>query len=55
MRFSDTTPVLVDLKPVGEGYMEDFFAAGRRRRRVLRELRPLLHLDTVDVEGPHLG
>ena len=25
---SDETPVLVDLKPVGEGYMEDFHAAG---------------------------
>ena len=25
---SDTTPVLVDLKPTGEGYMEDFHAAG---------------------------
>ncbi len=25
---SDTTPVLVNLKPVGNGYMEDFFAAG---------------------------
>jgi len=25
---SDVIPVLVDLKPTGEGYMEDFFAAG---------------------------
>src|SRR5438105_2392313 len=25
---SDTTPVLVNLKPVGNGYMEDFFVAG---------------------------
>jgi dihydroxy-acid dehydratase len=25
---SDETPVLVDLKPVGEGYMEDFYTAG---------------------------
>src|SRR5262245_611331 len=25
---SDTTPVLVNLKPVGNGYMEDFFAGG---------------------------
>ena len=47
---SDETPVLVDLKPVGEGYMEDFHAAGGVGA-VLRELRPLLHLDTVDVEG----
>jgi dihydroxy-acid dehydratase len=47
---SDETPVLVDLKPVGEGYMEDFFAAGGVGA-VLRELKPLLHLDTLDVEG----
>lgn len=47
---SDETPVLVDLKPVGEGYMEDFHAAGGMGT-LLRELRPLLHLDTIDVEG----
>jgi dihydroxy-acid dehydratase len=46
--------VLVDLKPVGEGYMEDFFAAGGVGA-VLRELKPLLHLDTLDVEGRSLG
>ena len=47
---SDETPVLVDLKPVGEGYMEDFHAAGGIGA-LLRELKPLLHLDTIDVEG----
>ncbi|MGI3904122.1 MAG: IlvD/Edd family dehydratase [Janthinobacterium lividum] len=51
---SDETPVLVDLKPVGEGYMEDFHAAGGMGA-LLRELRPLLHLDTVDVTGQTLG
>ena len=51
---SDTTPVLVDLKPVGEGYMEDFFAAGGVGA-VLRELKPLLNLDTRDIEGRSLG
>jgi len=51
---SDSTPVLVDLKPVGDGYMEDFFAAGGVGA-VLRELKPLLHLDTLDVEGRSLG
>lgn len=51
---SDETPVLVDLKPVGEGYMEDFYAAGGVGA-VLRELRPLLHLDTIDVQGVTLG
>jgi dihydroxy-acid dehydratase len=51
---SDETPVLVDLKPVGEGYMEDFHAAGGMGA-LLRELKPLLHLDTIDVEGRTLA
>ena len=51
---SDETPVLVDLKPVGEGYMEDFHFAGGVGA-VLRELSPLLHLDTIDVEGMRLA
>ncbi|NOD85587.1 IlvD/Edd family dehydratase [Ruegeria sp. HKCCD6119] len=51
---SDETPVLVDLKPVGEGYMEDFYAAGGVGA-VLREIRHLLHLETVDVTGQTLA
>jgi dihydroxy-acid dehydratase len=51
---SDETPVLVDLKPVGEGYMEDLHAAGGVGA-VLRELQPLLHLDCVGVDGRTLG
>jgi dihydroxy-acid dehydratase len=51
---SDETPVLVDLKPVGEGYMEDFHAAGGVGA-LLRELRPLLHLDAIDVTGRTLA
>ncbi|MDM0116049.1 dihydroxy-acid dehydratase [Variovorax sp. J22R133] len=51
---SDETPVLVDLKPVGEGYMEDFHTAGGVGA-LLRELKPLLHLDTVDVTGRTLA
>ena len=47
---SETTPVLVDLKPTGEGYMEDFHAAGGMRA-LLWELRDLLHLDTPDLDG----
>jgi len=50
---SDETPVLVDLKPVGDGYMEDFYAAGGVGA-VLRELRPLLHLDCLGVDGRNL-
>jgi len=51
---SDETPVLVDLKPTGEGYMEDFHAAGGMPA-LLWELRDLLHLDTIDVTGVPLG
>ena len=50
---SDSTPVLVDLKPTGEGYMEDFHAAGGMPA-LLWELRDLLHLDAVDVSGAPL-
>jgi len=50
---SDQTPVLVDLKPVGDGYMEDFFAAGGVGA-VLRELKPLLNLDCIGVDGRKL-
>ncbi|MDQ4060623.1 MAG: dihydroxy-acid dehydratase [Pseudomonadota bacterium] len=51
---SDTTPVIVDLKPTGPYYMEDLFAAGGIGA-VLRELKPLLHLDAVTVTGETLG
>ena len=50
---SDTTPVLVNLKPTGEHYMEDFNAAGGMGA-LLRELAPLLHLDCVGVTGETL-
>ena len=53
-RLSDATPVLVNLKPVGNGYMEDFFAAGAMGA-LLRELAPLLHLDAMTVTGETLG
>src|SRR6185437_3075476 len=53
-RFSDATPVLVDLKPTGPHYMEDLFAAGGIGA-VLRELKPLLHLDCLTVTGETLG
>lgn len=51
---SDTTPVLVNLKPVGNGYMEDFYAAGGMGA-LMRELRDLLHLDCLTVTGETLG
>jgi dihydroxy-acid dehydratase len=51
---SDTTPVLVNLKPVGNGYMEDFFAGGGMGA-LLRELKDLLHLDCLTVTGETLS
>ncbi len=51
---SDTTPVLVNLKPTGVGYMEDFHAAGAMGT-LLRELAPVLHLDCLSVTGETLG
>lgn len=51
---SDTTPVLVNLKPVGNGYMDDFFAAGGMGA-LLREIKDLLHLDCMTVTGESLG
>jgi dihydroxy-acid dehydratase len=51
---SDSTPVLVDLKPTGQHYMSDLHAAGGVGA-VLRELRPMLHLDCLTVTGETLG
>ncbi len=53
-RFARETPVLVNLKPSGEHYMEDFHDAGGMHT-LLRELRPLLHLDCMTVSGKSLG
>ncbi len=51
---SDRTPVIVDLKPTGQHYMENLFEAGGVGA-VLRELKPLLHLDCLTVTGETLG
>ena len=51
---SETTPVLVDLKPTGAHYMEDFFAAGGMSA-VLHELKPLLDLTCLTVTGEPLS
>jgi dihydroxy-acid dehydratase len=53
-RLSDETPVLVDLKPTGQHYMQDLFAAGGLHA-VLCELRDLLNLDCMTVSGETLG
>lgn len=51
---SRNTPVLVDLKPSGQHYMEDFHRAGGVLT-LMRELAPLLHLDAMTVSGKTLG
>ncbi|MBN3752091.1 dihydroxy-acid dehydratase [Paraburkholderia sp. Tr-20389] len=53
-RMGKETPVLLDLKPTGQHYMEDFHKAGGVVT-LLRELKPLLHLDALTVTGRTLG
>ena len=53
-QLSDSTPVLVDLKPTGQHYMSDLYAAGGVGA-VMRELKPLLHLECMTVSGITLG
>jgi len=53
-RMGRATPVLLDLKPSGRHYMEDFHKAGGMAT-LLRELAPLLHLDAMTVTGRTLG
>ena len=53
-RMGRETPVLLDLKPSGQHYMEDFHAAGGMAT-LLRELKPLLRLDALTVSGRTLG
>jgi dihydroxy-acid dehydratase len=50
---SEDTPVLVDLKPTGDGYMEDFFAAGGVGG-LLSRLASRLDLDVPTVTGEPL-
>jgi dihydroxy-acid dehydratase len=51
---SETTPVLVELKPTGAHYMEDLHASGGLPA-VLHELRDLLDLSAPTVTGATLG
>jgi len=44
------TPLLVDIKPSGANYMEDFHKAGGMPA-LLRRLRPLLHMDARTISG----
>ncbi len=53
-RMGRDTPVLLDLKPSGQHYMEDFHKAGGMAT-LLRELKPLLKLNALTVTGRTLG
>lgn len=53
-RIGRKVPVLVDLKPSGQNYMEDLHAAGGLVT-IMRELKPHLHLDCLTVTGRTLG
>ncbi|MCB1970597.1 MAG: dihydroxy-acid dehydratase [Geminicoccaceae bacterium] len=53
-RIGAETPVLVDLKPSGQHYMDDLHRAGGSGT-ILRELAPLLHRDCMTVTGRTLG
>ncbi|WP_421724761.1 IlvD/Edd family dehydratase [Bauldia sp.] len=53
-RMGDETPVLVDLKPSGAGYMEDLEKAGGLAP-ILSELAPMLAIDCLTVSGRTLG
>jgi dihydroxy-acid dehydratase len=53
-RVSRTTPLLLDLKPSGRGYMEDFHRAGGLPV-LLTALREQLDLEHVGVSGRRLG
>ena len=47
-------PVLVDLKPSGDFYMEHLYEDGGLMA-ILQELKPFLHLDCLTVSGKTLG
>ncbi len=51
---SDQTPILVNLKPTGQYYMSDLFAAGGIGA-VMRELKPMLHVECMTVTGETVG
>ncbi|KAJ5738197.1 hypothetical protein N7493_001352 [Penicillium malachiteum] len=48
------TPLLIDLKPSGDNYMNDFHNAGGMAA-LLQVLRPLLHLSAMTITGQTLG
>jgi dihydroxy-acid dehydratase len=53
-RISQTTPLIVNVKPSGSFVMEDFYYAGGVPA-VMNELKENFHLDAVTVSGKSLG
>ncbi len=49
-KMTKNTPMIVDLKPSGSGYMEDLFKSGGLPR-ILNELKDFLYLDAITVTG----
>ena len=49
-KMTKDTPMIVDLKPSGSGYMEDLFKSGGLPR-ILNELKNYLYLDAITVTG----
>ncbi len=54
MRSRARVPVLANIRPSGEFLMEDFYYAGGLRA-LMAEIRDLLHLDCLTVNGHTLG
>jgi dihydroxy-acid dehydratase len=52
-KISDKVPVLVNLKPTGSYYMEDFYYAGGMGA-FLKEISPFLNKNSVNIEGKSL-
>ena len=52
-KMTKDTPMIVDLKPSGSGYMEDFFKSGGLPR-ILNELKDYLYLDAITVTGENI-
>ncbi|HET7159856.1 MAG TPA: IlvD/Edd family dehydratase [Burkholderiales bacterium] len=52
-RMGRETPVLVDLKPTGQHYMEHLYEAGGLAT-ILRELKPMLHGSALTINGKTL-
>jgi dihydroxy-acid dehydratase len=53
-KMTKNTPMIVDLKPSGSGYMEDLFKSGGLPR-ILTNLKDFLHLDAVNITGQTMG